>query len=382
MKIVTISITILVVALSIALIWVIYTNFGGEKTNQTLIKVGGLIAAALILLSYEMFSTNNELSKSVKLFIPRDEYRVSADVFYKKLRYQNPERAKGYEIMSQLFPSYEKYKTEDRKRISKLISARISNDPVLKAEEEALTKELSELRPDDPTQPNFREELKEYAQRSSSEHKKFHAKVRKLISDEDDQFRYSDDSAMDLLELTFWTWLSKKYSLHWQVIYTDNYGISGWGGSTTEQSEHAEKNPKIISLDEAQDILKFKLLPGHFTKLTLPENTQMKVVERSPSRRVFEIKTKNLTLKVTIRDTGKSPIRGTKLGDAIISKTTNAPQAIEHYRVNFETKLKRKNIFSSETERQKKWVKELQQDFYNDFDWSVIKPDLEKAYLP
>ncbi len=373
-----IFIVLIVLAIATAFTYLIYMNFGGEKTNQILIKTGGFIAVALVLLSYDIFSVNNELSKSVKLFIPQNEYGITTDIFYEKLRYQNPERSNGYEILKSVSFLHEK---EEYKEVKIRDEERRDKNPKLNNEYSNLINEERELYGKYVWRWET-DEFKDHLKTIRSKKEEVNTKVRNLRTGEDAQFR--DNPTMDLLEIAFWSWLSKNYPNHWQVVYTDNFGISGWGGGSINQVGNAEKEPRIVKTNAMQEILKhniFEFDPVTFMQLALPKTATISMPKRERGKSVFEIKTKNLTLKVTIKRTGESHLEGSKVGEKILSESSNITQSVKHFRVNFKTRLNKLKVFSQETERQIEWVKGLQQKFYDNFDWSVIKPDLEKAYF-
>lgn len=289
------------------LTWFVILNFGSSKINQTLLKIIGFIAAAILIIIFDIYSVNYKYSKSIKILIPTNEVGIQSDSFSKKLIYSGSTHNQGYEIISKI------QIMRQNKKQPKDISIK----------------------------------------------------------------------SLDLLENAFWTWLSHNYNLHWQVVKKNFEGIAG-ASWTIDKSDNAAEKTYFIEPEDIQDLLNdnyFTISKNDFWGIHLPKNSKLITIERDNYTRLYKIITSNLELQIKIFYVGNSGFEFTKLGDKIIEEFQNRNWFSNNFRIEFECKLNRSRIFSNETERQLEWVKEIQNNFYNDFDWSLIKVDLEKAYF-
>jgi len=189
--------------------------------------------------------------------------------------------------------------------------------------------------------------------------------------------------SLDSLEMAFWLWLAKKYSIHWDVESEYFEGISGGSGSSG-QSKDAEKNPVEFSPEELQKLLHdntYLVSKGQLWKIMLPSGTSLSVIERSKCRRGFRIKNDYINFKIDIHKVGDSGLLYTTLGENI-RKTLSSPDSwySHNFKVKFECAYTKWFRGSLRTKKQKKWVNEIMNDFYNDFEWNLVKSDLERAY--
>ncbi|MCD4774131.1 MAG: hypothetical protein K8R41_12195 [Bacteroidales bacterium] len=308
-KIISIIFLAIIVILIGLLICFFALNYGSNKLNQTLVKIVGFLAAALVFIFLDIFSVNNELTSTIKVLMPRSKYNYIVDNFSDKLTFIGSDHVKGYSLMSRVM-LFSKYDSEK-------------------------------------------------------------------------QFINENARSLDIVEMTFWQWMSSKYHLHWQVVNEEFIGIQG-GGSTGSKAENANDSTNFISYDEMSKILKDNILDlhkGFYWGIHLPYNSNLTVIKSDEYERTYLINTKNIETKISIRWVGNSGIEHSKLGDSILKDLPKGEWYSNNIRVKFETKTKRARIFSVETKNQIKWIYEIQDDFYNDFDWSLIKVDLEKAYL-
>ena len=189
--------------------------------------------------------------------------------------------------------------------------------------------------------------------------------------------------SIDLLEMSFWTWLSKRYHLHWDVDIEYFEGISG-GQGNLEKSADAEKNPKELSSDDIAGYLKdsiFLVPKGQLLGVSLPSGSTLNIIARDNHRRAFQIQNKFIDFKIDIHKVGNSGLLVTTLGENI-RKTLPSPDSwySDNFKVKFECRYNRFFRGSLDTKKQREWVNEIMDDFYNDFEWQLVKPDLEKAY--
>jgi len=189
--------------------------------------------------------------------------------------------------------------------------------------------------------------------------------------------------SIDLLEMSLWTWLSKRYALHWDVDIEYFEGISGGQGNINPAVD-AEKNPTILSSEEIQEYLQdsiFLVSKGQLRKISLPSGSTLNIIERHKYKRIYQIKNKHIDFKIEIYKIGQSGLLFTTLGENI-KKTLPSAESwhSDNLKVKFECRYSKRFRGSLATKKQRKWVNEIMNDFYNDFEWRLVKPDLEKAY--
>lgn len=309
-KIISIVFLIIIIILTGLLIWFFALNYGSNKLNQTLVKIVGFLAAALVFIFLDIFSVNNELTSTIKVLIPRSKDVYIVDEFANKLDYIGSNQAKGYHLMNKVM----------------------------------------------------------------------------FLSKFDTKKQFKDEStpSTDIVEMTFWMWMSYKYGLHWQVVNEEFIGFRGIGGSTGTKAENANKFTKFITYAEMSEVLRdnsLELPEGFYCGIHLPNNSTLRVLKSNEYKRSYLINTKNIKTTITIMCVGNSDMKYSKLGDSIIRDLPKGEWHSNNIRVTFETKIKRARIFSPDTKDQIEWIKEIQDDFYNEFDWSLVKIDLEKFYL-
>jgi len=222
--------------------------------------------------------------------------------------------------------------------------------------------------------------------KTGSEHRKVYDAlhdVEMLFGRKESSTIRQNDLSLDLLEMTIWLWLAGKYNLHWRVENKTFEGISG-GGGTGDIANDAEKNPYAFTGEDLRETLKdnmFIVPEWRIGVIYLPSNSTVNI-ERTSLTRTIKISNRHIDeFKIKITSMGHSGLTYTDLGENI-KKTLESPDSwyANNYRVNFEVKYDKWRRGSPETKQQKEWVSEIMADFYNDFEWSLVKPDLEKAY--
>jgi hypothetical protein len=189
---------------------------------------------------------------------------------------------------------------------------------------------------------------------------------------------------LDLLEYSFWTWLGKRYSCHWDIEQDYFEGISGGGGRILTAFD-ADKETEVFKYNDLKEILSLnQLLPeghGQFIRIHFPKNTTIEVIQGT-KRRVYKIGNKYFRLRIDIYYIGSSGLTYTSLGEKI-KKSLRANEN-EWYSDNFFIKMKcdfssfRKG--SPHLKDQRDWIIDIMDGIEHDFDWSNLKPELEKAY--
>jgi len=193
----------------------------------------------------------------------------------------------------------------------------------------------------------------------------------------------SDVIAFDLLEMAFWTWLSKRYHLHWDVDIDEIEGISG-GGGTIDIKSDAEKEPLKLSLEDIQKYLKnntYSAHKGNIWGITLPSGSSLDIQRNGAYSRIINIKNQYIDFKIKMYHPGNSGLEFTVFGENI-KKSLQSPEEwfVEDFKVKFDCKYTIPDNETLQFEKQKKWVNEIMENFYNDFEWALIEPDLDKAY--
>lgn len=191
---------------------------------------------------------------------------------------------------------------------------------------------------------------------------------------------------VDLVEMAFWCWLSKKYTDHWDINEIWFEGISGGGGSS-QRNENAELNPTCVKIDKMKKLLNHnsrELNQGSFFEINLPSNTRIDLVQYHDSFRRYLISNKYFKLNITISYIGNSGVFGSILGNKMLESLKKFSLDQDYFSndiiidLNCSYSLWYKG--NPEFLKQKKWVNDLMNDLYKNFDWSEIKPRLEKAY--
>ena len=196
----------------------------------------------------------------------------------------------------------------------------------------------------------------------------------------------AETATVDLVEMAFWCWLSKKYTTHWDIKDIAFEGISGGGGSS-QSDENAEPNPTCVKIDQMRKLLSHnsrELNQGSFFKIHLPSNTSIDLIQHSVSFRRYLISNKYFKLDITISYIGNAGVFGSILGNKMLESLKKFSSDQDYYTndiivdLNCSYSLWYKG--NPEFLRQKKWINNLMDDAYKNFDWSEIRPKLEKAY--
>ncbi len=192
-----------------------------------------------------------------------------------------------------------------------------------------------------------------------------------------------EKSSLDLIEMSLWGWLSKKYSIHWDT--TNNYfqGISG-GSGTIDKAEDSDK----YSFNFSRDMIKKELEENIFIDnnqyiggIKFPPGTQV-TTERTRFSRTLILKNDFINeLRIEIEYISNSGLDYTLLGEAI-KKTLKNPDSwfSNNFKISFKVEYNRWRKDAPKMKKIRKWVNEIMIDFYNDFHWELIEPDLEKAF--
>lgn len=203
------------------------------------------------------------------------------------------------------------------------------------------------------------------------------------------KFKNLESIGLDNLEYTFWVWLGRRYSMHWDIERDSFLGISG-GGESASVRINADKETKVYEYQEIKDLLvSNQLLPdenGLFLRVHFPKNTILKVKKHSEYVREYLIKNKYYDFTIIMYSAGNSGLNVTNLGEAIKASLRASLNDIngEWYSDRLIVKMKCKfsaiRKGSPELKKQKEWIIDIMNGFEHDFEWDNLKPELEKAY--
>ncbi len=298
----------ILVILIVVIFWFLIINWGSSKLNLTILKLIGVILATSIFIIFDVFSTENEFSKNIRVVLLKDKESYYNDYLSSKLFYIGSEHSKGYQKITH---------------------------------------------------------MECFAKKNYSDKQKF------------------TKNSLDLLEVSFWSWFADLYHIHWQVNMKSFHGISGFY-ATSDIIKGANKVFEEITYETMSVILEdnsFTMWEGMFLGAKLPKGAKLEVVSRDNYKRDYKIETPNLILSITIFGDCNSSTEFSMLGKHFKSDLPKNNIYSENFVVEISCLLKRSKIFSLQTQEQLKWVRQIQNQFYEDFDWFLIKPDLEKYFL-
>ncbi len=187
-----------------------------------------------------------------------------------------------------------------------------------------------------------------------------------------------DEWSLDLMHATLWTWMSFKYSQHWDIEPELIRGVNAVTGFSP-LAEGAEKNPTEIAIipiiEEISPSLKW--VAPNVVKLPFgtTENRFSGINDR-----IIELKNKNLVLEMKISRIPTMPSINdrTALGRKIRNRLREPDKwSYKSFRIEFRRKFNRWRIFSSYTARQKRWIDEMVMAFETDFSWNEIRKELK-----
>jgi hypothetical protein len=229
-------------------------------------------------------------------------------------------------------------------------------------------------------------------QKTGSEHSKGYQEINNVIvftprKNKDNTKQYKLDSDhLDIVEMATFFWLSTRNRAHWDVQNKYFEGISG-GGGNQRKSMGAENKPLKLDDKKLAEILErniFQADGGYLPWMFLPSGSKM-TTERTELSRIIKISNKYIDeFKIEITHVGHGGLLWTDLGENIkkykLGKDINESWYTSHFIINLSVKYNRLRKGSPETKKQIAWINSIMEDYYNDFDWRLIKKDLEKYY--
>ena len=204
-----------------------------------------------------------------------------------------------------------------------------------------------------------------------------------------------DQIGIDNLEFAIWFWLSNKYGMHWSRKSEMFYGISG-GHSVPGSFRKKDDVDKIINYSDIKKLLiSNQILPENcidYSGLSLPENSEIKIITHVGMKREYIIGNKYYSLKIIIQQTGTSDMDYHDLGETIKKtlkidtvKITEGKEEDNHLYCD-DILVELSCSFSSlwkgteEQQKQMEWIQDLMNGLEMDFSWEKLRPEVEKAY--
>ena len=168
--------------------------------------------------------------------------------------------------------------------------------------------------------------------------------------------------------------------------YFESFAGGGYSGGATE---NAEPEPFKLTQEILQAELNdsyFEVNRAFFWGVMLPSNSSFKYLTRTKSRRIFEIRNKYMTLTFKIILTGTAGVKYSLLGDKITNSLNDKyRQKLDYFTSNIIVRINcdYTSFFkgSPKTRLQRKWIQEVMNDLFNNYDFTILYAKLEKAYV-
>lgn len=191
------------------------------------------------------------------------------------------------------------------------------------------------------------------------------------------------DLALDILEITFWRWLSFNYRNHWNVKHNRFQGISFQHGSM-DVSQDAEPNPSIYTAEQISrllrdnEVFRSKLDLLAMRQVSFPRGSTVKA-QRKPWESEIIISNSNLTLSISFKTVAGGGVGNSNLARRIREHLSLSMMYSYHIIVSFKCEYNHWRRWSPSTTQQRKWVQDLVDAFRSDFDWQFIREDLKRV---
>lgn len=205
------------------------------------------------------------------------------------------------------------------------------------------------------------------------------------------ELEFCEKFSFDLVELSFWNWLYEKNSMHWQENRNFYYGINSGGGGV-QRKINAEKKvynyPSNVLRNELKGNVFISTSSIFFiADIKLPYGTKVTIDRSSPfpHPRRIKIQDKYFELQISIYSIGSAEVNDvTFLGKKLKSKIPSLASCWEsnsvvEFSCNYTGIWARLFRWTPSAINRRKWVGEVINKFKYDFDWIIIKPELEKA---
>jgi hypothetical protein len=216
-----------------------------------------------------------------------------------------------------------------------------------------------------------------------SRSKKVHALDKRMSQDEQGEF------ALDLMEVTFWRWLSSYYPMHWDIKQERFRSLSGSMVAGPHEPD-AERQPDCYSLQsirgdfQANMLLQNKELPldlmPPFAKICVPSGTEI-TTHRDKGLRRIDLNNRHIAFSIQFA----LGIHGNLADSFLPGKMkslyeTETAWSEESVNVSFRCDYSFLFRWSPMTNKQRRWVENIMKMFQDDFSWELVSEDLEKAY--
>jgi hypothetical protein len=257
-----IIISILALLLLVGMLWLIWINRGTERTTGILLKaVLAPMVVAAFLLANEIFAPLPAEKARFFVFVPR--LRKSCDLIYRHLKDHNSKHAEIIGLTSGMVFS------------SKTVPKDTQGYDV-------------------------------------------------------DHVNYDGPFYLDRMQLVFLAWLMRNYSRHWEQQHTVINYMSGWTTDTFVK-DGAEPKPRRISQQFIREKLRsenlvfkggdpFRRYLSAYNTFSIPQYSRIEF-QRTNSRRIIIIETKEVTFKITIGAGGGDTVgAGAALGKKVLGR--------------------------------------------------------------
>ncbi|MFA6548443.1 MAG: hypothetical protein WCT39_00730 [Candidatus Margulisiibacteriota bacterium] len=191
-----------------------------------------------------------------------------------------------------------------------------------------------------------------------------------------------DKVSLDVLEIAFWWWYLERHFEHWQSNYVGFFGIVSRGGMSKVVQDEAEKDIKTMPPTEISQYLSdnpYRNTLNNMREIPLPLGTSFLSIKRNNDERTFQLRNKYLTFTIKMYRVYSSSVQMPYLGIDFAEGGTSTYG--DCFKVEMECSYEKLYRGAPQMSKQKKWANDVMDGFYNAFDWSLIKNDLEKACL-
>jgi hypothetical protein len=187
---------------------------------------------------------------------------------------------------------------------------------------------------------------------------------------------------LDLFEASFWSWLSRDYSLHWRVQRKRFQGISSGGGSVSVAPDAEEKPVVLAAGDIARRLSGNALLeppnPVTLGSVSFPRGTEV-TIDRNKLRRRIRITNRHLQLNITFELVGGGLVGATTLAERLRARFPVDPIWADHIQATVNCQFSYLLRWSPATSWQREWVDEMIAGFRTEFGWDILREKLDAA---
>jgi len=193
--------------------------------------------------------------------------------------------------------------------------------------------------------------------------------------------------SMDIVEYAFWEWLASEYPVHWQVDKCMADNINYFRSGQISPKENCERKSSYFTKNEIINKFSDNIYSKSFSimKLALPKGANW-TVDHTPATRTHTISTDqiNLTIKFYLLQ-GGSTVSSSSLAEKLLRYFpepvwwSDEPWQTTTVKVEFQYTSKLPSTLSLESSEQVAWAEAIMSSFNNQFSWSIIRKDLDRA---